>query len=160
MCASRSLQSGAACISVCQQVTPEWSCLYQCVPAGHSRVELLVYQCVPAGHSEWSGLYQCVTAGHLEWNWSVSVCASRSDRVEMLVSVCASKTEWIRLYWCVPEGQTSEAACITVCQRESRWWSKALVTPGLWPSYNQCTIQNCENRTSITETARDLSQRS
>ncbi len=37
---------------------------------------------------------------------------------------------------------------------------KASVTPGLRPSYNQLTIQICENRTSITETAHDWSQRS
>ncbi len=29
----------------------------------------------------------------------------------------------------------------------SYYLTKASVTPGLWPSYNQCTIQNCENRT-------------
>ncbi len=38
--------------------------------------------------------------------------------------------------------------------------SKALVTPGLRPSYNHFTIQICENRTSITEKAHDWSQRS
>ena len=37
---------------------------------------------------------------------------------------------------------------------------KALVTPGLRPSYNLFTIQICENRMSITETAHDWSQRS